>query len=570
MYVTFGSHGFYYRKDIGGIRSGPANTRASVPGPDDTCGNEEAPPEIDDQLVTTTRSDVVNELNRRARISTLPAVGLALLSITLGIAAIITAIPNQELPLNSGADPSLHRAIDAFDPFIENIRGTRVSSSDLNGHVVVANFVSQPCSQCPRETEAFKQLAFSLKSYARMSFLQLDSMTGFSTAAAHRRRGFSDLAVYQGADVATKLGIDKFPSVVIIDQTGRELFRIQSTDLKFAILLNAVLSATFVSGQEPPASSEIKAKFVQPAPLPLVLFLLCAAAMIAAIITAKRINRSRRTELVYELDAYGRQQFSRIQSAFKALSEASRIWEVVFQTSTCDWKRNAGCNTLVRRTPIRCGVMAIPNVSAGIAVFGIDSQHVRVFALPDMCLCWHNDRFAALKYSDITVFHSQSRFTECEDVPSDARTVGSTWRYVNKDGSPDRRFNYNSQLPVVLYADIALQFKESFQLNLQISSIAAAAEFVEQFTTGSHRQNAKTGSDGSQSAEAPAEATSEKTWAAEILGVNADASTGDITTAYRRLAQMYHPDKVASLAPEFQELADQKMKDVNRAYSILK
>jgi DnaJ-domain-containing protein 1 len=33
---------------------------------------------------------------------------------------------------------------------------------------------------------------------------------------------------------------------------------------------------------------------------------------------------------------------------------------------------------------------------------------------------------------------------------------------------------------------------------------------------------------------------------------------------------MYHPDKVASLAPEFQELANHKMKDINKAFSILK
>jgi DnaJ-domain-containing protein 1 len=36
------------------------------------------------------------------------------------------------------------------------------------------------------------------------------------------------------------------------------------------------------------------------------------------------------------------------------------------------------------------------------------------------------------------------------------------------------------------------------------------------------------------------------------------------------MAQMYHPDKVASLAPEFQALAEQRMKEINAAYSLLK
>ncbi len=51
-----------------------------------------------------------------------------------------------------------------------------------------------------------------------------------------------------------------------------------------------------------------------------------------------------------------------------------------------------------------------------------------------------------------------------------------------------------------------------------------------------------------------------------VLGVNSGASREEITAKYRELAQMYHPDKVASLAPEFRELAELRMKELNAAY----
>jgi DnaJ-class molecular chaperone len=44
----------------------------------------------------------------------------------------------------------------------------------------------------------------------------------------------------------------------------------------------------------------------------------------------------------------------------------------------------------------------------------------------------------------------------------------------------------------------------------------------------------------------------------------------EITTAYRKLALTYHPDKVAQLKPEVREYADQKMKEINAAYAQLK
>jgi len=35
------------------------------------------------------------------------------------------------------------------------------------------------------------------------------------------------------------------------------------------------------------------------------------------------------------------------------------------------------------------------------------------------------------------------------------------------------------------------------------------------------------------------------------------------------MAQQYHPDKVATLAPEFRELAERRMKEINTAYDEL-
>lgn len=40
--------------------------------------------------------------------------------------------------------------------------------------------------------------------------------------------------------------------------------------------------------------------------------------------------------------------------------------------------------------------------------------------------------------------------------------------------------------------------------------------------------------------------------------------------AYRQMAKMYHPDRVANLAPEFIELAEERMKEINAAYEVLK
>ena len=56
----------------------------------------------------------------------------------------------------------------------------------------------------------------------------------------------------------------------------------------------------------------------------------------------------------------------------------------------------------------------------------------------------------------------------------------------------------------------------------------------------------------------------------KILGIDRSASQEDIKRAYRALAGKYHPDKVEHLGEEFKELAENRFKDIQRAYQELK
>ena len=55
-----------------------------------------------------------------------------------------------------------------------------------------------------------------------------------------------------------------------------------------------------------------------------------------------------------------------------------------------------------------------------------------------------------------------------------------------------------------------------------------------------------------------------------ILNVNPNDDTDTIKKAYRELAIKYHPDKVANLGPEIQQLAEEKFKSINNAYQAIR
>jgi hypothetical protein len=55
----------------------------------------------------------------------------------------------------------------------------------------------------------------------------------------------------------------------------------------------------------------------------------------------------------------------------------------------------------------------------------------------------------------------------------------------------------------------------------------------------------------------------------DVLGVSPGADQDEIHAAYRKLANQYHPDKVAHLGDEFRTMAEKRFKEIQSAYDKL-
>jgi len=55
-----------------------------------------------------------------------------------------------------------------------------------------------------------------------------------------------------------------------------------------------------------------------------------------------------------------------------------------------------------------------------------------------------------------------------------------------------------------------------------------------------------------------------------VLGVAREASDDELEQAYRRLMSEYHPDRVANAAKEIRDMADQRTREINQAYDLVR
>lgn len=70
---------------------------------------------------------------------------------------------------------------------------------------------------------------------------------------------------------------------------------------------------------------------------------------------------------------------------------------------------------------------------------------------------------------------------------------------------------------------------------------------------------------GKDEADSPAEFDLHPHWST-VLGVPRTASDDEIRAAFKKQISLYHPDKVASLEVEFNDVAQSRTKEINAAY----
>lgn len=303
--------------------------------------------------------------------------------------------------------------------------------------------------------------------------------------------------------------------------------------------------------------------------------LACVAVFVAGMVFSWKVHKGdelkRTTPLFYELGQGALERFNAIQYACAALARSARVWRVESKQPTYDWKRNAGASNLITRQRVSAGPMEPPYIATNVDVLGLRLNDSTLFFMPDFVFVRQNNRYGAVSYDALNVSFSPTRFIEDVGVPQDAQVVSSTWLYVNKNGGPDRRFNNNRQIPIAQYGLLEITSSTGLNIHLHVSNLEAARHFANAFN---HAQGTSRGRQprGQQRHDAGSggRMSPETRSAYETLGVSVGASQAEVVAAYRQMAMMYHPDRLSGLAPEFVELAEERMKEINAAYEELK
>lgn len=175
------------------------------------------------------------------------------------------------------------------------------------------------------------------------------------------------------------------------------------------------------------------------------------------------------TILFYELEPEIESLYQQLHDAFDAIANISKVWHVEAEGAVHDKKRHAGASSLIKRNEIKLAKNNPPFVKTNISTPCIPVGKQVMYFFPDKILVFEGNEVGAVSYNNLKLLIEKTKFIEDGSVPSDTKIVDKTWQYVNKSGGPDKRFNNNKEMPIVLYEDIAFQSSTGLNERIQLS-----------------------------------------------------------------------------------------------------
>jgi len=175
--------------------------------------------------------------------------------------------------------------------------------------------------------------------------------------------------------------------------------------------------------------------------------------------------------------------FKKLEDCFRSLSQSEFIWDITTSQLIDRVKTRSYASNAINRKRVNIFFSKVDMIKIEEEAFHFQNANGGdIYIYPTLLIIVDsNKEFALLDYKDVQLEYGNSQFVEEEKFPSDSKQIGTTWAKVNKDGSRDRRFSNNYQIPIALYGQIHWRSLKGFNEVYQFSNSDAADKFQKAF-----------------------------------------------------------------------------------------
>ena len=179
-----------------------------------------------------------------------------------------------------------------------------------------------------------------------------------------------------------------------------------------------------------------------------------------------------------------RSLYEKVVNNFKSLTNSQKIWDVTGAYANDRVATRSAASTSVKTTQVHFGIKILEDVRSEFEPLWMKNAHGSdLYFYPGFVIMFSaGTKFALIGLNELGFTHNAVKYVETSGVPSDTKIIDRTWAKVNKNGSPDRRFKDNYEIPVVKYGAILLATETGVHEEYMFSNYEASEAFARSFS----------------------------------------------------------------------------------------
>ena len=182
-----------------------------------------------------------------------------------------------------------------------------------------------------------------------------------------------------------------------------------------------------------------------------------------------------------EIEREQAEPYFQMRDTFASLCECQAIWDIKSFTAADKFHERTTVSAKVNRQIVgfslgNCDLIQweqkVPHLQ--------NAKGGDLFLYPGFILYRAaREAFSVIDYHDIKGSSMLIQFQEQEAVPKDSKVIGQAWAKANKDGSRDKRFANNYQIPIALYGGLSMKSDSGLWEEFQFSDPERLKRFLE-------------------------------------------------------------------------------------------
>jgi hypothetical protein len=203
-----------------------------------------------------------------------------------------------------------------------------------------------------------------------------------------------------------------------------------------------------------------------------------------------RLNIEAKRKAIEQVEEYINQSYINLDVQIHPilLCATRKIWDVTSENFENRVVSRASYSAVVKKREVRFAMGSINGLQSSVEALHLQNANgADLYIYPSFAVMYSSKNdFAIIGLHELNFYHSSVRFVEEGGVPEDSKIIDRTWAKTNKNGSPDKRFKNNYQIPVVQYGEINLSTSTGLHEQYYFSNYEASEAFAKAFREYQH------------------------------------------------------------------------------------